>query len=669
MADGVLRIFDATRTAPLNSVTTWGTSGVRAVDVDGSLAYVDAGGTFTVLDVSNPAAPTTLGSYVTGTFGLANDIVADGSLVFVSYQLDGLYVFDVSNTAAPALLDTYPSSAAWDLDVSGANVYMADASVGLRVFSATNPAAISLQGTYSSAGVTSVALSGHYAFVGGGTGAHQGLEVLDVSNPAAPVKVGGVSFLPERMAVSGNILVVAGPQTVLVMDITDPANPVTLSSYAPGGTHINYDVATYGDMAYVAQWFSPSEGRLLELRIFDRGVDSANNIAASTTIGTTNYPVGALRMTPTSQGSISWSYSSNGGTNFYSRLADGSWESAASGATAELRWKATLNNAAGQPAPVCSHLVMDWRGIFGVITSVADVPADQGGAVRIDFLASSHELVGGTPVVSYAVYRRSASGWDSVAVAAPAGADAYSVVAPTLVDSTRWDGITYSGFKIRTWFATPSYVDSPADSGYSVDNIAPGAPQNFSVAYNSGDGQYNYLSWNSPPDPDVHRFYIYRSADSLFTHGPATRIDSLGGGSTGEWKDPDFSAPGVYYKTTAVDTAGNEGPPATPETVTSVGDVPETGQLALYQNTPNPFNPNTRIVFDVPHAGSAVDLSIYDVTGRLVRRLVNGPHDRGRFTVEWDGRDDGGARVASGVYFYRLAAGNTRLTRKMLMMK
>jgi flagellar hook assembly protein FlgD len=64
-----------------------------------------------------------------------------------------------------------------------------------------------------------------------------------------------------------------------------------------------------------------------------------------------------------------------------------------------------------------------------------------------------------------------------------------------------------------------------------------------------------------------------------------------------------------------------------------------------------------------------VTLRVYDVSGRLVRTLVDGRQPEGVATATWDGRNDGGGRVASGVYFYRLEAGDTRATRRMVLLK
>jgi hypothetical protein len=96
-------------------------------------------------------------------------------------------------------------------------------------------------------------------------------------------------------------------------------------------------------------------------------------------------------------------------------------------------------------------------------------------------------------------------------------------------------------------------------------------------------------------------------------------------------------------------------------------DVPET--FALGQNCPNPFNPSTTIRYDVPVGGGRVTLRIYGINGALVRTLVKSDRPGGQHTVEWDGLDNSGRSVSSGIYFYRLRARGFVETRKMLLMK
>jgi len=88
----------------------------------------------------------------------------------------------------------------------------------------------------------------------------------------------------------------------------------------------------------------------------------------------------------------------------------------------------------------------------------------------------------------------------------------------------------------------------------------------------------------------------------------------------------------------------------------------------LSQNYPNPFNPTTQIQFTIPE-NQTVTLTIYDVLGRKVRTLVNSEMTVGKYLKTWNGINDSGANVASGVYFYRLKTDNYIKVRKMILMR
>ena len=90
--------------------------------------------------------------------------------------------------------------------------------------------------------------------------------------------------------------------------------------------------------------------------------------------------------------------------------------------------------------------------------------------------------------------------------------------------------------------------------------------------------------------------------------------------------------------------------------------------FVLSQNYPNPFNPETQIEFDLPHA-SAVSIDVYNIVGRHIRRLANEWLSAGRKAVTWDGCDDRGQRVSSGVYFYRIVADDFTDSKKMVLLK
>jgi hypothetical protein len=88
----------------------------------------------------------------------------------------------------------------------------------------------------------------------------------------------------------------------------------------------------------------------------------------------------------------------------------------------------------------------------------------------------------------------------------------------------------------------------------------------------------------------------------------------------------------------------------------------------LSQNYPNPFNPTTTIDYSLPKNGS-VELVIYNTSGQKVRSLVTGAQNAGFYKIVWDGRNDYGESVASGVYIYKLVSGSFNKTAKMNLIK
>jgi len=92
------------------------------------------------------------------------------------------------------------------------------------------------------------------------------------------------------------------------------------------------------------------------------------------------------------------------------------------------------------------------------------------------------------------------------------------------------------------------------------------------------------------------------------------------------------------------------------------------GMYALLQNYPNPFNPSTTIRFAIPSAGR-VQMTVYNIIGQRVKTLVDEDRAAGEYVVEWNGNDENGRPVASGIYFYRLKSGSFDQTHKMTLLK
>jgi flagellar hook capping protein FlgD/beta-propeller repeat-containing protein len=290
-----------------------------------------------------------------------------------------------------------------------------------------------------------------------------------------------------------------------------------------------------------------------------------------------------------------------------------------------------------------------------LINNINDVAVDQGKQVYIGFQASPHDASGMDPYVTqYQAYRWTDLGWVYAAEIPASGANDYVMDAPTDVDSTRSFGQHYSKFFIRALTSQPeTFYDSPVDSGYSVDNLAPGIPAN--LVYSSGQ-----LSWDESTAPDFDHFSVYGSNTNSFasaimvdyTVTPALNVASL---------------PYSFYFVSATDHSGNEGGPANVGTVTGVGGMPSSYVLSV-SAYPNPFNPETCIRYTLP-ARSRVTIDVFDARGAHVATLVDAVAPAGAYTVAWKGQDNGGSAVSSGVYFARLASAAGVRTYKMTLLK
>ncbi|MCK4408865.1 MAG: choice-of-anchor J domain-containing protein, partial [Candidatus Eisenbacteria sp.] len=91
-------------------------------------------------------------------------------------------------------------------------------------------------------------------------------------------------------------------------------------------------------------------------------------------------------------------------------------------------------------------------------------------------------------------------------------------------------------------------------------------------------------------------------------------------------------------------------------------------RMSLQQNHPNPFSPSTLISFSLL-IGGEVELTVYNIQGRLIRTLIEGDQPAGEHEVAWDGTDEYGIDVAAGVYLYRLRVGELEETRKMILLR
>ncbi len=220
------------------------------VVVAGNYAYVaNRVSGMSIVDVSNPAQPTRVSG---ASFPASYDIAVSGGYACLASGWWGMRVVDVSDPVNPTETGAFVDSVFNDVrgvQVSGSYAYLADGVDGLRIVNISNPAAPAPIGRYdTNQPATHVAVSGGYAYLTGG----DGLLIIDVSNPMAPALASTqLSSGVNDVAVSGNIAyVVLQPGTIMIYDVTDPANPTLLGVKNTGSSSVG--VAVSGNRAYVA---------------------------------------------------------------------------------------------------------------------------------------------------------------------------------------------------------------------------------------------------------------------------------------------------------------------------------------------------------------------------------------------------------------------------------
>jgi len=252
--------------------------------------------------------------------------------------------------------------------------------------------------------------------------------------------------------------------------------------------------------------------------------------------------------------------------------------------------------------------------------------------------------------------------WDYIETVPWHGMDPYAAVVPTLGDSSM-HGMHMSTFMVTAHTEDVAFwLDSEPMSGYSIDNLHPEAP--MSVSFSTNPGAVS-LTWSGPADEDFSYFNIYRQ--DILTNDPAmvfTTTDSF-------YVDQELSDVGAYeYWVTAVDMSGleSEASGVVSAVLSSEDELGMPTEFALKQNYPNPFNPSTQIQYSLP-SESRVVISIYDLTGRKVRTLVNEVQSAGHRSVMWNATNEIGRQVSAGMYIYSIQAGDFIQNRKMVLMK
>lgn len=227
------------------------------------------------------------------------------------------------------------------------------------------------------------------------------------------------------------------------------------------------------------------------------------------------------------------------------------------------------------------------------------------------------------------------------------------------------DGSVYvSGTVSQTTIGISTVPANQVKSGYwyvlDALHIGPTSEVTFAAVGARLSDEGVVLHWEIADASDLQGFYVYRSTqegadfarlnESLLPATKKTYID-------------DTAKPGnvYWYAIGAIDQDG--------ESISlSVKIEIPLRETTLYQNFPNPFNPETTIAFYLPEV-ELVTITIYDSRGKRVRQLVNDKLEHGKHQIPWNGHNDQNEAVGSGLYFYKMTAGKKSFIKKMVLLK
>jgi hypothetical protein len=305
---------------------------------------------------------------------------------------------------------------------------------------------------------------------------------------------------------------------------------------------------------------------------------------------------------------------------------------------------------------------IDPQGFLGhpepTIVSVHDVPGDQGGHVAIEWTPSYLDDDTNNQIETYRVLRRTGPNAYTEVGSTPAwGLPGYGFVATTPADSTS-PASPANAFVIRARFSldTGKTFDSPPDSGWSHDDLAPAMPEAFRGTLAGGTA---HLEWNANSEGDLGGYRVYGGAALDFPLDEAHKIADVAGTA---YDDP--AGAGRAYRLVALDRHGNA---STAAALVPAGTTLST-VLALAPPAPNPARAAAAIDFALPHAGRAA-LEVFDVSGRLARTLVKGETSAGPHAASFNLTDDRGRTLASGLYLVRLTFDDRTLVRRLAVVR
>jgi len=581
------------------------------VAVNGNYAYIaSSSGGLIVCDISNPANPVKVGSKALSEE--APDITIVGDYVYLSNYTDGIKVFDVSTPSSPVELLTIPTEEyANRMALTGSSLFVASTREGIIKLDVSTPSSPAKEGLYGfGENMWALDVSGNYVYT-----ADRGFyfRIVDVTNIVNPTEVGRAVIGPncQDITISGNYAYITENNGLRIFNCTDPTSPFEETFYQP------------------TVW----SGKIIEI---------SNNYAYIA-----NRSNGLLILDSTPSGpSANW-ITVSGNYVYIAASSDG----------------LKIFDISDPASPVEKGTV-DTGGMavgIDVIGNLAIVADYYNGMKIIDCSDPTNPNIVGTFTAT-----------DNAKYVTVAGNRAFLIDGShtmRVIDiSDPSNPVEVGNFVSYGFMPSPPVVINDlayqADMSYGLgiidcSNAVETLLQSLSVTTGSNAVE---IQWRVSSVEELREFVLFRSSSAE----GKKRIASIPVESTRDYIyiDTDVKNGFEYiYELYAIAIDGF---------VIELGSkeltYKNTPGVMLSQNFPNPFNPITTITFTLP-VESIVTLSVYDISGHLVKTPFTGKAGPGETRVIWDGTNSMGNPVASGVYIYKLTAGKKVLSRRMVLLR
>ena len=578
-----------------------------------------------VIDISNPENPFMVGYLGYYNWPWAYDVAVRGNYAYFAHGFAGFKTIDISNPADPVEAGMYSIHGhSCNIALSGKYAYLANGSGGLKIFDISKPGSLSLSGSYGTGDQPrKVVTSGNFAYIADW---RQGLMIVDISDPSKPAKASFVDtgYKTLDVAIQENYAYLAVEIGLRVIDISDPYNPFKVALCWHNNLYDAVTVSISGDYAYlgnledgfiiydVSDPSNPVEvshpysyGSVWDIAIADNYAYVADGHSCLTVFDISN------RSDPF----IAGRYNPWGIDCAYEVTLSGKYAYIATGSTG--LWVFDISDPSDP----------DVAGYFDTPGNATDVAVRDG----LAYMACGSAGVRVIDISDYSSLRETGF-YDT-----PDKAYGIAVDNDYIYVANLNEGFYILDYSPAVSVLFTNFTARPLDDG------------SIELQWKMGKGKY-----------DLKGFRILRSTR---TESPELICGRILDPYAERYLDRGVNKGEKYHY--VIEAVANDGSTVHSQEITA---HPIPLALELHPNFPNPFNPSTRISFTLPEPGP-VRLEIFDINGRLVRTLIDGHVGKGLREANWNGRDNSGRAVASGLYFYRLTAGKEKITRKAVLIK